>query len=98
LLFVKFLNKFAEAWSWAMGHIINNIKQNPMKHFYRLLYIMAALVSSSAFAQTATLTGTVTDSAGVPVIGASVIDTADKSTGAITDIDGRFSMEVPSSA
>jgi len=81
-----------------MGHIINNIKQNPMKHFYRLLYIMAALVSSSAFAQTATLTGTVTDSAGVPVIGASVIDTADKSTGAITDIDGRFSMEVPSDA
>ena len=51
------------------------------------------LTSASAFAQTKTVTGTVTDAANEPLIGASVL-VQGTSTGTITDMDGNFSIDV----
>ena len=45
--------------------------------------------------QTMTVRGTVTDQAGMPVIGANIV-VKGSSTGTITDFDGKFSLEVPS--
>ena len=45
--------------------------------------------------QTITVRGTVTDQAGMPVIGANIV-VKGSSTGTITDFDGKFSLEVPS--
>ena len=47
------------------------------------------LASASAFAQTKTVTGTVTDAANEPLIGASVL-VQGTSTGTITDMDGKY--------
>ena len=43
------------------------------------------------------LTGTVTDESGLPIIGANIIETG-TTNGAITDIDGHFSIDVASNA
>ena len=51
------------------------------------------LGSISAFAQTKTVTGTVTDAANEPLIGASVL-VQGTSTGTITDMDGKYSISV----
>ena len=51
-----------------------------------------------ALAQNRTVTGTVTDDYGEPLIGASVVVEGDTSVGAITDLDGRYSITVPASA
>ena len=45
-----------------------------------------------------TITGTVTDDLGEPLIGASVTVEGDASVGAITDLDGNYSITVPASA
>ena len=63
-----------------------------MKHCYKLIILLSVLVSSSAFAQTVSISGTVNDQSGIPIIGASVTDINDKASGAITDIDGKFSI------
>ncbi len=63
-----------------------------MKRITRLFHIIPMLVSASVYAQTVNISGTVTDAAGVPVIGASVIDINDRTIGTITDIDGRYSI------
>ncbi|GHT31302.1 SusC/RagA family TonB-linked outer membrane protein [Bacteroidia bacterium] len=50
--------------------------------------------TSISFAQTITVTGLVTEESGEPVIGAAII--LQKSTdGTVTDVDGRFSLNVP---
>ena len=63
----------------------------------RLLPILCSAVlliyGAAAHAQTGTVSGTVTDNAGVPVIGAAVIDIQNRDSGAITDIDGNFSIQ-----
>lgn len=51
----------------------------------------------SIFAQNKTITGTVRDAIDV-VIGASVTVKGDKSIGTITDMDGKFTLSVPTSA
>ena len=51
------------------------------------------LTSTSVFAQTKTVTGTVTDAANEPLIGASVL-VQGTSTGTITDMDGKYSISV----
>ena len=63
-----------------------------MKRIIRLSYITLLLVSSGAWAQTANISGLVTDTSGQPVIGASVIDINDRTIGTITDIDGRYTI------
>lgn len=47
--------------------------------------------------QTKTVTGTVVDAAGIPVIGANVI-VKGTTNGTITDFDGNFSLDVPANA
>ena len=52
---------------------------------------------ANAQGQTINVTGTVTDALG-PVIGASVVEKANTGNGTITDMDGNFSLMVPSDA
>jgi iron complex outermembrane recepter protein len=65
----------------------------------RILQIVAMLlfVVSSAYAQTKTVSGTVTESNGAPLPGVSVV-VKGTSTGAITDADGKFSLKAPAAA
>jgi len=48
-----------------------------------------------AFAQDKQVSGTVTDESGEPIIGASVIVKGKATIGAVTDFNGKFSMDVP---
>ena len=54
--------------------------------------IALLLVSFSAFAQKVTVKGTVKDSKGEPVIGAVVMVEGNASLGAVTDMDGKYSL------
>ncbi len=58
----------------------------------RKIFLTALVVTfcTTAFAQK-TITGTVTDASGVPVIGAGVM-VAETLTGGVTDVDGKFSI------
>lgn len=44
------------------------------------------------------ITGTVVDQAGIPIIGANITIKNQTGTGTITDIDGRFTLEVPANS
>lgn len=50
----------------------------------------------TAFAQERTVSGTVADKTGLPVIGAAVIDVQNRTSGTLTDLDGNFSLNVSS--
>ena len=50
----------------------------------------------TAFAQERTVSGTVADKTGLPVIGAAVIDAQNRTSGTLTDLDGNFSLNVSS--
>ncbi len=63
-----------------------------MKKNSILLMLMALFMSVTSFAQG--LTGTVIDENGEPVIGATVTDKSNAKNAAITDFDGRFTMNV----
>lgn len=72
--------------------------QNSM--FGKLVSLLMAFVISGAiaFAQNKTVTGTVVDNYGEPVLGANVI-VAGTTNGAVTDFDGNFSItDVPANA
>lgn len=58
--------------------------------------LLLALVSITATAQKRTVTGTVLDEQQLPIIGAAVM-LEGTSTGAVTDLDGLFSIDVPES-
>ena len=58
---------------------------------------LAIAVSFSAFAQNVTVKGTVTDATGEPVIGASVL-VVNTTNGAVTDVDGTYSLVAPADA
>ena len=64
-----------------------------IKSLYMLLTLSFLFMSQAAFAQSRTVTGVVKDSAGEPVIGASVLEKG-TSNGTITDFDGNFSIQV----
>lgn len=55
----------------------------------------ALVVSATALAQNRTVTGTVTDANGDPIVGATVKVEGQKNVGAVTTGDGRFSISVP---
>lgn len=67
-----------------------------MRHLRFFLLTLMASTIMSAFAQNEdiTVSGTVVDNNGEPVIGASVIQKG-TSNGAVTDLDGHFSVKVP---
>ena len=60
---------------------------------------MSVLAVHGAVAQTLSVSGTVTDSGGVPVIGAVVVVAGSSSNAAVADIDGKYSLSgVPANA
>ena len=58
--------------------------------------LLLAAVSMTAYAQKRTVSGTVLDEQSFPIIGAAVMLDG-TSTGAVTDLDGAFSLDVPES-
>lgn len=56
--------------------------------------MMTMFFAAAMYAQNIKITGTVTDSSGEPIIGASVTVEGTK-TGTVTDINGKFSMQAP---
>ena len=71
-------------------------KMKNMRH--ALLFLLVTLISLSVSAQNVTVKGTVTDKTGETVIGASVVEKGNPSNGTITDIDGNYTLSVPSKA
>lgn len=63
-----------------------------------LLLLIFAAVSLSVSAQTITLSGSVKDTAGEPIIGASIVEKGNTTNGTITNFDGNFSLKVPANA
>ncbi len=59
------------------------------------ILVLAGLSANFAQAQTRSISGTVVDSQNVPVIGASVMVVGQNNVGTITDLDGKFSLNVP---
>ena len=55
--------------------------------------LVAMLIAVTMSAQVKTITGTVIDDSGLPVIGASILEKG-TTNGAITDLDGRFSLSI----
>lgn len=64
------------------------------KFFSMLTLLLFALCTTSAFAQQKTITGTVIDATGEPLIGVNV-SVKGTTIGTITDVDGKYSLEVP---
>ena len=60
--------------------------------------VMLMLSAASALAQNVNVTGKVTDQKGVPVIGATVMLSSNQSVGALTDLDGNYSINVPANS
>ncbi|MBD5304304.1 MAG: TonB-dependent receptor [Bacteroides sp.] len=66
-----------------------------MKQVSRLILLLVALMAGlPAWAASRQVTGTITDEAGEPLIGASVL-LVNSQTGCMADIDGNFSLQVP---
>ena len=69
------------------------------KHRFLLLFIALILGAMSMYAQQSRrITGTVKDTTGEAVIGASVSVKGTTAIGTITDLEGKFSLEVPEGA
>ncbi|UZR97799.1 SusC/RagA family TonB-linked outer membrane protein [Chondrinema litorale] len=66
-----------------------------MNHKHLLLWSLMLFICAPIFAQDRTLTGTVTSGGGDPLPGVNVV-VKGTTTGAITDIDGNFSIKVSS--
>lgn len=69
-----------------------------MKSMRYVLLFFAAMISLSVSAQNVTVKGTVKDNTGETVIGASVVEKGNTTNGAITDLDGNFTLTVLSDA
>ena len=75
-----------------------------MKQILYLITVFSLLLSWDSYAQTRpegkmTVTGTVISSAdNLPIIGATVYQKGNLSNGVVTDLDGNFSIDVPSGA
>ena len=69
-------------------------KNGKMKGRLLLLLALLLMVPIGVSAQTITVKGTVTDSQGEPIIGATVTEKGNTTNGTITDFDGNFSLSV----
>jgi hypothetical protein len=67
-----------------------------MKDSKLILTILAFMMSVAAYAQNLTVTGTVTDSSTGEPVPFAAIQLKDTMTGGMTDIDGKYSITVPS--
>ena len=63
-----------------------------------LLVMVLALFAHTVYGQNVTVTGKVTDQSGIPVIGATVMLSSNQSVGSLTDMDGNYSISVPSNS
>jgi TonB-linked SusC/RagA family outer membrane protein len=61
------------------------------------MYSQITAVVSALQQQKRTLTGTVVDAAGVPIIGANIVEVG-TTNGTVTDVDGKFSLNVDNNA
>ena len=68
------------------------------QYIKKTLAVMAMLMVSMAAMSQQVVTGTVVDESGNPVIGATIVSTADKRNGVVTDINGKFKISVPAKA
>ena len=62
---------------------------------YIISLCLGALMATPALAQNQTIKGTVLDEQGEPIIGATVSVAGQKGSGAITDLDGNYKLNVP---
>lgn len=69
-----------------------------MKQSRLLFLLLAFFMSMTTFAQTKTISGTVKDDNGEPIIGASVVERGQPQNGSITDFDGHFTIKVAEDA
>ena len=67
---------------------------------FRCLFLTVMLAASvtNVFAQNVAVRGKVTDSSGEPVIGATVMLSSNQAVGTQTDLDGNYSISVPSNS
>ena len=79
---------------------ISNNNYMKLFHSFHCLFlsVMLAVCATGAFAQNVTVKGKVTDSRGEPVIGATVMLSSNQTVGALTDMDGAYSITVPSNS
>ena len=59
-----------------------------------LFLLLCCMLPIGAFAQGITVKGTVVDSSGEPVIGATVSEKSQKTNAVITDLDGNFTLSL----
>ncbi|MCZ2315856.1 MAG: carboxypeptidase-like regulatory domain-containing protein [Bacteroidales bacterium] len=65
----------------------------------KIALILAACVTSiGSYAQTRAISGKVIDAEGNPIIGASVVVVGNDRIYTVTDLDGQFSLQVPTGA
>ena len=67
---------------------------NQVKHMRTAMLMLFAALTFNLSAQNITVTGNVKDSMGEPIIGASVVEKGNNSTGTVTDLDGDFTLNV----
>lgn len=67
-------------------------KRLPLITLRPLAWILFLFITASGYAQESLIQGIVTDESGEPLIGVSIQDTKTQK-GAISDIDGKFSLE-----
>lgn len=72
------------------------MKNKLIKHFSIVSFILMILNEQNIMAQKRTVSGIVTDSKNEPLIGVNVTIKNASTTGTITDIDGKYSLEIPS--
>lgn len=72
------------------------MKMSEKTHHW-LAFVLAVMLSLPLFAQNITVTGVVSDATGEPLAGATVLQKG-SSNGVATDLDGKFTISVPSKA
>jgi TonB-linked SusC/RagA family outer membrane protein len=82
-----------------MVNFKNKLNERPLlshswQQCYRLTMVIAMMILCAAASFAATFTGYVKDENGEPVIGASVVQKGNPKNGTVTDIDGKFSLNV----
>ena len=63
-----------------------------------VLLLLSVLVAGRAAAQNIQVTGRITDADGVPLVAVTVYESGNTSNGAVSDMDGNYSISVPQSA
>lgn len=74
------------------------MKNKLIKHFSIVSFMLMILCVQSIFAQKRTVSGIVTDSKNEPLIGVNVTIKNASTTGTITDMDGKYTLDVPSNS